>query len=291
MRRILFTVLCLLTLPVGTAIAQDRDETLADIRQQLTTLHVQIQNLKRELSTTGATGGMAVSTDPLERLNAIESELRRLTGKTEELEHRIESVVTDGTNKIGDLEFRLVELEGGDVSKLGTTTTLGSGTATSGTASSTGGGSQAAVSPPPASDATPSTGATSPELAIGEEADFQAAQEKLASGDYAGAINGFETFKTTYPGSPLSPAVQLGMGRALEGQGDTKTAARAYLDSFSLDPQGQTAPVALFRLGRLLAELGQTNEACVTLGEVSKRFPGSSTAEQANGEMRAQGCT
>ncbi|QOL81175.1 tol-pal system protein YbgF [Pseudooceanicola spongiae] len=288
MRRILFAVLCLLTLPVGTAIAQSRDETLADIRQQLTTLHVQIQNLKRELSTTGSSGNLTASTEPLERLNAIESELRRLTGKTEEMEHKIESVVTDGTNKIGDLEFRLVELEGGDVSKLGTATTLGSGASSSGSAS---GSSSQSAAPAPAAPSESSAAVSSPELAIGEEVDFQAAQDKLASGDFAGAMSGFEAFKTTYPGSPLQPAVQLGMGRALEGQGDTKAAARAYLDSFSLDPQGQTAPVALFRLGSLLGALGQKNEACVTLGEVSKRFPGSSTAEQANSEMRAQGCS
>jgi len=34
--------------------------------------------------------------------------LTRLNSKAEELENRINRVVTDGTNRIGDLEFRLV---------------------------------------------------------------------------------------------------------------------------------------------------------------------------------------
>ena len=42
--------------------------------------------------------------------------MQRLTSKSEELENRINRIVSDGTTRIGDLEFRLVELEGGDVS-------------------------------------------------------------------------------------------------------------------------------------------------------------------------------
>ena len=55
MRAILAAFLILLG-PVlaGPAAAQSRQETLADIRQQLTVLYVAVQQLKRELSTTGA---------------------------------------------------------------------------------------------------------------------------------------------------------------------------------------------------------------------------------------------
>jgi hypothetical protein len=62
-------------------------------------------------------------------VNSIEAELSRLTARTEELSNRIDRIVADGTNRIGDLEFRLVELEGGDVSRLGETSTLGGGAA------------------------------------------------------------------------------------------------------------------------------------------------------------------
>ena len=78
----------LMTAPAAL-MAQDNDQTLADIRQQLTVLNVEVQKLRRELSTTGGasveTGGNSV----LERVSTMESELQRLTSKTEEMENRI----------------------------------------------------------------------------------------------------------------------------------------------------------------------------------------------------------
>ena len=277
--------------------AQDRQETLADVRQQLTLLYGEVQGLKRELSTTGAPTQMSGGGSQLERLNAIEAELRRLTGKTEELEHRIDRVVTDGTNRIGDLEFRLVELEGGDLSQLGETTTLGGGTApaTSGSGAETGApasgtGSGISQSTLPATGDTAS-GGTDPQLAVSEEADFQSASDLLENGDYSAALSAFETFKASYPGSPLTPEADLGRGRALEGQGDIKSAARAYLDAFSAAPSEDSAPESLYRLGLLLGQLGQQNESCVTLSEVSNRFPGDPWATEAGTARQQQGCS
>ena len=51
--------------------AQSRSETLADIRQQLSVLYVEIQRLKRELNTTGAPGSVPAGGTTLERLDAI----------------------------------------------------------------------------------------------------------------------------------------------------------------------------------------------------------------------------
>jgi TolA-binding protein len=76
----------------------------------------------------------------------------------------------------------------------------------------------------------------------------------------------------------------------LEQLGDTREAARAYLESFSADPQGPLAPQALFRLGRSLGALNQTSEACVTLSEVSIRFPADPAAAQAEETRRALAC-
>ncbi|MDW4499503.1 tol-pal system protein YbgF [Sulfitobacter sp. D35] len=280
-RRAAFLVACLALLPFS-ALAQD--ETLADIRQELNVLYVEVQKLKRELSTTGAPGVSTAGNSVIERVSAMESELQRLTSKAEELEFRINSIVEDGTNRIGDLEFRLVELEGGDVSSLGETTTLGGEAAQSGAAA----GNAPAATPPPATQPAAPGGA---QLAVGEETDFKAAQESLAAGNYQQAANQFADFTQTYPGGPLGPAAELGRGTALENLGDSREAARAYLASFSADPTGQTAPEALFRLGRALGALGQTQEACVTLGEVGVRFPNAPEAQQAASQRGTLGCS
>lgn len=268
--------------------AQDT-QTLADIRQELNVLFVEIQRLRRELSTTGGPTVNIGGDSVLERVGAMEAELQRLTSKTEELEFRVNRIVEDGTRRIGDLEFRLVELEGGDVSQLGETTTLGGDSA----ALAPG----AAAAPAPSSPA-PQTGgdgaaAAIPggvELAVGEEADFRAAQAALAEGRHREAADRFEAFQTAYPGSPLAPGADLGRGRALEELGETQAAARAYLNSFSTAPTGPLAAQSLFRLGRSLGALNQTGEACLTLGEVEIRFPSDPAVQSAREEMQRLGC-
>lgn len=268
----LVMALGLMISPVGLA-AQD-DQTLADIRQELTVLFVEVQKLKRELSTTGGAQVENLPASVLERVNAMESELQRMTAKTEELEGRINRIVADGTNRIGDLEFRLVELEGGDISALGETTTLG-------------GADQTSTAVPLTAPATPTDTAS---LAVGEKADFERAQEALASSDFRAAADQFATFNQTYPGGPLAAEAELYRGEALKGLGDVREAARAYLASFSAAPTGPVAPQALYELGSALGTLGQGQEACVTLSEVAVRFPDSVYVAQAADRRQALAC-
>lgn len=273
MLRSLTLVLALTCAPV-TLTAQAQDETLADIRQQLSILYVDINQLKRELSTTGDLNTGTAGNTPLDRLNAIEAELQRLTSKTEQLEFRVNRITVDGTNRIGDLEFRLCELETGcDIAQLGDTPSLGG--------VDNGADVPSAAVPPP-------TGG--PSLAVGEQNDFARAQEALASGDFRGAADLLATFATSYPGSPLSGQVQIARGKALEGLGEPAQAARAYLDAFSGNPQAAEAPEALFLLGKALGAVGQTQDACVTLAEVGVRFPGNPNVIEAQNAMTSLGC-
>lgn len=267
-------LLLALLAPAGVA-AQDRDQTLADIRQEMSVLYVEIQRLKTELSTTGGpslqTGGDSV----LDRVAAMESELQRLTSKTEELEFRINRITRDGTNRIGDLEFRLCELEEGcDISMLGETPTLG--------------GVDAAENLPTPETAPEDGG---PQLAIGEQADFERAQEALANGDFRSAADLFATHVETYPGGALSAQSHYYRGEALESLGEMSDAARAYLNAFSGDPEGDLAPDAMFKLGSALGALGQTQDACLTLQEVSNRFPVSEAASDAQAARSRLGCS
>ena len=267
MRRALLA-LCIACAPLGAAA---QDSTLADIRQELTVLFVEMQKLKREMSTTGSPA-LQLPATALDRLNAMEVELQRLTSLTEALEGRIDAIVRDGTNRIGDLEFRLVELEGGDVGQLGETTTLGGGEM-------------------PQAPLTPlETPGTSGELAFAEQADFDSALALFESGDNVGAASALARYVETYPGGALSAKAQYYQGRALEAQGDTGGAARAYLASFSGGPNAEEARDALFRLGEALQALGQTQEACITMGEVTARFPGTPEAQRAEARQTELSC-
>lgn len=273
MRRLgLVLFLALLAMPgAGQA---ERDETLADIRQELSVLYVELQKLKRELSTTTGPAMPESGGSLPERVNAIEGELQRLTAKTEELEHRIGRVARDGANRLGDLEFRLCELEAGcDIATLEQGTTLG-GVETG----------DAAATPPP--DDT----ADGPQMAVGERAAFEAADAAMAGGNYAEAAAAFARFQQTYPDGPLSDQAALKRGEALEGAGKRTQAARAYLDLFSTAPAGPLAADALYRLGRTLGELDQIDEACVTLSEVKLRFPVSPVVAEAAAARQDLGC-
>ena len=121
------------------------------------------------------------------------------------MEFRVDRVVQDGTNRIGDLEFRLCELESDcDIGQLEQGTTLGG------------------VTPATGNTTTDTDGAAStdgPQLAVGEQADFDTATQALNEGSHAAAAEQFAAFLDNYPGSPLAADAGLKRGEALEGAG------------------------------------------------------------------------
>ena len=207
--------------------------------------------------------------------------------------NRVDAVVKDGTNRVGDLEFRLCELEAGcDIATLGETSTLGGGAAPE----------VAAVSPAPAvpdaggsldgsSDVSSLADLGGVELAFAEREDFERAKASFDGGNFDGAAQQFQRFTDTYQGGPLSGLAHLMRGESLSKLGRTSSAARAYLESYSGTPNGPTAPTALLKLGLSLDGLGQKQEACITLSEVTVRFPSSDASIEAQTARTGLGCS
>lgn len=267
----LWLLIGLLMWPLAV-LGQDRDATLADIRLQLRALSGEISGLKRELDPSGA-ALPSVSGSTLQRVDEMEAELRRLIADTEELEFRVRKIVEDGTNRIGDLEFRLVELEGGDIGQLGETAPLGGGTAAP------------FVMMPPAPE-------TNPELAVGERRDFEVATDQLKDGETDAALASLDQFIANYPRSPLTASAHLARGQAYAAQSNNKDAGRAFLEAFTLAEESHpvTASAGLLGLGQSLAALGQTREACLTLGQVGARFPGMPAVAEAETALAKLTC-
>ena len=288
-----FLLLLALMLPAG-AFAQDRAQSLADVKAELATLAAEFNALKQELVSSGAATNGSAGADPLARMDAIEAALVQLTSKTEEVQLRLSQVVTDGTNRLGDLEFRLCELtEGCDPATLPATPELGGSVEP--VAPATAPTDPAATDPGPTDPGTPTvdpgTDSDAPEMAVNEQADFDRAAGVLASGDFRAAADLFATYAQTYPGGALAQKAGVLRGDALIKLGDTAPAARSYLEAFSGAPDGGFAGQALTKLGQALGALGQTPEACVTLAEVGKRFPGSADEANALAAMQGLGCT
>ncbi len=252
-----------------------QESTLADIRQELVFVYSEIQRLRRELSTTGTNGLPTPSSAPaLQRIDALEQEVRQLTGAVEQQQYHIEQVVKDGTNRIGDLEFRLCELETGcDVTTLNRTAPLG--------------GIKLPKSQPAAPVQPQDTGS---DATSSEQNSFNQAFSAYEAGKYDVAAKLFESFALAFPGGPLTGEAYFWRGEALAKSGDWKSAALSYLESFSGTPAGVKAPEALYRLGISLSQLGQTEEACLMLSEVPVRYPAAQIVPQANMEYSGLGC-
>ena len=255
----------------SSAFGQGTAASLADIRQEISLLNGELVDLKQELLRSSYILSREEGLSVFGRLSEVEAQVTRLTGQSEALELRINRIVADGTNRVGDLEFRLTELEGGDPSQLSEPAPLG------------GVSSQVAADPSQIASAVegPFGSLPMPELAISEQSDFDAAVAALEAQKNQEAAAMFANFVMTYPGSSLTQEAQFLRGKAFENLKDAAKAARAYLEAFSGQPNGPKASNSLVQLGISLNDLGQKADACVTLQEVSARFPGTPSAEVA----------
>ena len=258
--------------------AQDRAQSLADIRAELNRLTADLQSLRAETVASGAAGFAAAGGDSaIDRMNAMEARLAQLTGQTEQLQNRIDRVVKDGTTRIGDIEFRLCEMEEGCELGSLTTPTLGE---------------QGGSSPMPPSDQqgalakTPSAGAAT----AAEKADFDRAREVLGQGDFHRAADLFAAVAKTHAGGPLTAEALFLRGAALDSAGDLPDAGLAWLESFAANPDGPQAPDALLGLSRAVAARAGPAEGCYYLQEILARFPDAPQAAEAGRRLAETDC-
>lgn len=263
--------------PAVAAAAQPAPERLADLRASLGQISAALQALRSELVASGAEGFQAAGGDSaIERMDAMEAEIARLTGRIEALENRIAQVVRDGTNRIEDIEFRLCEMDPNcDLGALGTAHMAAEGGASAGLD----------LSPSPLPQPDAALVATAAERAAWEEA-----QAALAAGEHARAAELFGALAQSQAGTALAAEALYFRGVALDAGGDAAAAAQSWLQGFSAAPTGSRAPDALLGIARVLAEEGKTADACLFLDDLAARFAGSAAAAEAEGRIAALGC-
>lgn len=262
------------------ASAQDQ-QSLADIRTELGRLSSDLQSLRSELVAQGPAGFAAAGGDSaLDRMNAMEAQLAQLTGQTEQLQNRIDRVVKDGTMRIGDIEFRLCEMEEGcDLGQLNTPTLGEQG----GSSSMPGNDQQGNNATKPVNPSAGIATAT-------EKADFDRAQEVLGQGDFRLAADLFAAIAQTHAGGPLTAEALFLRGAALDAAGDLPGAGAAWLESFAANPNGPQAPDALLGLSRAVSADGDNLKGCPFLMEILARFPTTPQAEEADKRINANDC-
>lgn len=249
--------------------------TLADLRAQVNAMSAALKDLRAQLNASGRRGFAAAGGDSaIDRMNAMERELSRLTGETERLRNRIERAVRDGTNRLGDIEFRLCEMEEGcDLGALTTPDPLGE--------PASAGGAPAAPAPRPDADVP---------LTAAERSAFDAASAALQAGEFTRAAALFGDFARQHAGSPATAEAQFLRGAALDSAGDAPGATAAWLSAFAAAPAGPRAPDALLGLSRVSAVGKAADAGCVYLAELTERFPGTPQADEAARRSVAAGC-
>lgn len=263
----------LLTLALPAQAAPDA-ATLADMRAEVTALRTQLQSLRAELVASGAAGFQAAGgSSAIDRMNAMEAQLMRLTNQAEQLQNRVSRIAGDSERRLADLEFRLCEAEPGcDLSALTVPQ------------------AQAGVSPQLAPSAPAASGGGQPAPTQAEQTDFDAARAAMESGDHARAARMFADVAETHAGGPLTAEALFLRGQALDLSGDPRAAAAAWLEGFAADPDGARARESLLGIARVIEGQGDATAACLYLAEVPARFPGSPQAVEAEGHITRLGC-
>lgn len=107
----------------------------------------------------------------------------------------------------------------------------------------------------------------------------------LRGADYDGAENAFKGFISKNPKNKLVDNAKYWLGETYYARNQFDAAAVAFADAYQSAPKGSKAPDSLLKLGLALSGLKKTEDACTTLGEVTKRYPTASTSVKNRSEQ------
>lgn len=275
--RFLPAIALALSLAMPTLAMAEGAGNLSDMRAELTALRAELSDLRSELVASGPEGFQAAGGDTaIDRMDAIEAQLTRLTDRTEQLQNRINRIVEEGTRRISDLEFRLCEMD--QTCDLGALTMPELG----------GYGAAGPIELAPAPSVEPE--ATDTAATASEQADFDRANAALGQGDFERAAELFAAVAQKYAGGPLTAEALYLRGAALDSATQPKAAAAAWLEGFAADPDGPRAAESLLGIARVIADDGDAMAACLYLAEIPARFPATASATEADRRMAALEC-
>lgn len=214
---------------------------------------------------TASNSGIPATTpvaDLTARVNALESELSRLTGQVEQNGFKLRQL-EDTMNKLkGDAEFRLNTLEG-----KGAAATPGSPTSSAASAMAARPPVVTTDSAPPApvkiAPPAPVTASADP----GEDA-YMAGYRLWTEKKYPQAQAALKDFVAKYPKHKRASYAQNLMGRAYLDEGKPALAAEAFYANYQKMPRGERAPDSLYFLGQALVQLKKPKEACRVYDEL-----------------------
>lgn len=241
-------------------------------------------------------GTQAALPNILTKVQQLETQIRNLTGRVEELGYQLQRV-GDHVDKLqADTDLRFQSLEGGAAAPSGqgataaapaateqpappqsaesSPTTLGSAPRTLGQLSKAEAAQAGTVKP-----AAPAAGQQQAAIPMGGsiEQQYQAAFDYLVKHDYDRAETAFKAFVQQYPSDPLAGNAQYWLGETYYVRQRYQDAAVAFLDGYQKYPKSPKAADNLLKLGMALEQVGQKTEACTSFARLQKEFPDAPT--------------
>ena len=223
-----------LSQPAFALFADDQArQGVADLRLQVQTLNERVDAMARSQ--------LSQSND-MERLQA---EVRRLTGRIEELQYKLDQLEKRQKDFYLDLDARLNALSSG----------------------------AAASTPAPAAAPSAAAPAPAPAPAGNAKAEFDAALAKLQARDAKNALAAFETFLRQYPNDAQVPAAHFWAGTAALQLKQYETARRHFARVVYDTPKHELAPDAMLGLANALQGMGDEVGATDMLKRLVERHP------------------
>lgn len=135
-----------------------------------------------------------------------------------------------------------------------------------------------------------------PQVAAVPSADSQAAYEtaynQLLRREFSAAEEGFREFLRAHPNDPLAGNAQYWLGETYYVRGQFREAADSFLAGYRNYRNSDKAPANLLKLGMALHRLGEKDAACSTFSELGSKFPDapSHLKQRASAERERSGC-
>jgi tol-pal system protein YbgF len=129
--------------------------------------------------------------------------------------------------------------------------------------------------------ASPAPAAAPPPVGMSPTRLYELAQADYAGGQWALAINGFETYLRSYPKTDKADDAQFFIGEAYQLDGKFKESIAAYDKVISEFPTGDRVPDAFYKRGLAYTRLGQNDKSRESFETVIRDFPNSEASRLA----------
>jgi tol-pal system protein YbgF len=294
-------LLLLAPLPAGAQVID-----IGKIDKRVTTLEGQVRAVQRKVFPGGdpkffepeiaaptaaaAAPDAAPASQPIDdltqRVDAMETQLRTLTGQMEAIQFRQQQQDTSNAKLRGDLEFRLAALEKALAPPAPDPAAQAAAPAALPAAPPNVPATALPNVPAPArpgpTAAKPAATLVAPAKPVAAlpviakpataEAAYSVALAPVKAKDWPDAEAAMRQFAVDWPKSPRVPMAQFWEGRSHAEQGEHAEAARLFLKVYQSAPRSEKAPDALLGLAGALTGLNKPQDACRVLDELASVY-------------------